>query len=306
MNTVGERTLQFIVGGSIFYMLLTISYEPLAISHIPDNNNLHIWELGEILKAVGSIQNTGIRNSYKVLAPKEVATLFKNEDGTELSAGATDKVENADIVVGFNGPMAHVYVQNGNIGEIAEMFRLMMQFDDEAGALKWLGLEDLDYRQIKRDAVGRLNLSIDQILIRISDGGDKSHYCVFDGLNDDGSIKCATNDPFNSTEYVDAWERIDGMNHPYRSGDIVLIMKDKTSGDAAERYTTGSACKSWHGGLNPSDSYVPLIVSYPGGNRKEIESILQKESLCKQDYSGCRGNWKVTDIIKEIITEQYQ
>ncbi len=95
------------------------------------------------------------------------------------------------------------------------------------------------------------------------------------------------------------------MNHPYRSGDIVLIMKDKTSGDAAERYTTGSACKSWHGGLNPSDSYVPLIVSYPGGNRKEIESILQKESLCKQDYSGCRGNWKVTDIIKEIITEQY-
>jgi hypothetical protein len=107
-------------------------------------------------------------------------------------------------------------------------------------------------------------------------------------------------------DYIDAVNRIKGLNNFNRSGDIILIMKDRTTGDAIDRYTSGSACKSWHGSLNPSDSYVPLIVSYPGGSKKEVEGILQKGTLCKQDYSGCRGNWKVTDIIKEIITEQYQ
>jgi hypothetical protein len=72
------------------------------------------------------------------------------------------------------------------------------------------------------------------------------------------------------------------------------------------RYTTGSACKAWHGSLNRSDSYVPLIISYPGGNRYEIEKMTKKEALCKEDYSNCKGNWKVTDIVKEVITEQYQ
>ena len=116
----------------------------------------------------------------------------------------------------------------------------------------------------------------------------------------DKSLKCADTDQFVSMDYVNAWEIIEGMNNPDRSGDIVLIMKDKTTSDAIERYTTGTACKSWHGSLNPSDSYVPLIVAYPGGNKKEIEEILRKDTLCKADYSGCKGNWKLTDIVKEI------
>jgi hypothetical protein len=96
------------------------------------------------------------------------------------------------------------------------------------------------------------------------------------------------------------------MNHKDRSGDIVLIMKDTPTGNVNDRYTTGVACKSWHGSLNPSDSYVPFIVSYPGGNNYEIEKILQKETLCKADYSNCKGNWKLSDTVKEIISEQYK
>ena len=35
------------------------------------NNNLHIWEMGEVIKAIGSIQGTVGRNKYKVLAPQK-------------------------------------------------------------------------------------------------------------------------------------------------------------------------------------------------------------------------------------------
>ena len=74
---------------------------------------------------------------------------------------------------------------------------------------------------------------------------------------------------------------------------------------AKDRYTTGVSCKSWHGSLNPSDSYVPFIFAYPGGNKIEIEQILKADSLCKQDYSECKGNWKLTDTVKKIIETQY-
>ena len=48
------------------------------------NNNLHIWEMGEVFKAVGSIQNTVVRNKYKVLAPREIANVFVDDKGNEL------------------------------------------------------------------------------------------------------------------------------------------------------------------------------------------------------------------------------
>lgn len=197
--------------------------------------------------------------------------------------------------------MAHIYVQGVEAGQVAEILRLMLQVEDTAGALQWLGLEDLDYKQIRETGVGRMKFSIDKILIRIS-----GNYCVFDGLNADGNSRCNATDPFDSTTYINAWTRINGMNHKDRSGDIVLLMKDATSGNATDRYTTGVACKSWHGSLNPSDSYVPFILAYPGGNKTEIETILKKDTVCKTDYSECKGNWKLTDIIKETILEQFK
>ncbi len=100
------------------------------------------------------------------------------------------------------------------------------------------------------------------------------------------------------------------MNNENRSGDIVLIMKDEVDipeGETIEdhRYSTGSACKSWHGSLNRSDSYVPFIFAYPGGNKFEIDGILKRDTVCKEDYSNCKGNWKLTELIKEIIETQY-
>jgi hypothetical protein len=87
-------------------------------------------------------------------------------------------------------------------------------------------------------------------------------------------------------------------------------MKDKTAGGVGDRFTAGVACKSWHGSLNPSDSYVPLIVAYPGGTKSTIETLLKRDTVCG-DYSNstlnkCKGNWKLTDIVKELVKEQYK
>lgn len=111
-------------------------------------------------------------------------------------------------------------------------------------------------------------------------------------------------------DYVKAQLRIDGLNDLNRSGDIVLIMRDRTAGGASERYTTGVACKSWHGSLNPSDSYVPLIVAYPGGTKAPLDTLLRKDAVCgaydNSESNKCKGNWNLTDIVKGIVSQQYE
>ena len=153
------------------------------------------------------------------------------------------------------------------------------------------------YLKLLESTVGGLRLSVDKILIRIN-----GNYMQFEGYIANGYV---INPVSMSAEYIKANERIIGLNHTQRSGDIVLIMKDATSGDALDRYTTGVACKSWHGSLNPSDSLIPFILSYPGGNKIEIDTILKKDTVCKDDYRECRKNWKLPDIVQEIISEQH-
>jgi len=64
---------------------------------------------------------------------------------------------------------------------------------------------------------------------------------------------------------------------------------------------TGVACKSWHGSLNKSDSYVPFILSYPGGNSEVLKTV--KDDACKA--ANCNGNWALPDFVKEITKEQF-
>lgn len=132
-------------------------------------------------------------------------------------------------------------------------------------------------------------------------------YEVFYGIKADGSDILSA--PLNyyaelgSDWYVKALKRIEGMNHPDRSGDVVLVFRDNTYGAIDNRYTSGVSCKAWHGSLNPSDSYVPLILSYPGGNTYEVNNIMQSVAACPDGK--CEGNWNVTDIIREMISRQY-
>ncbi len=278
------------------------------------NNNLHIWELGEVLKLTGFLKGAdGL--DFAVMAPKEIASLYK-----QFPYGAKPDADSANIIAAFNGPMAHIYVKNRtdnswnsprmveDIGYIAELLRLTLSEDKSPSNLSNLFPAGLFEKAIPITAgIKRLINSIDMILIRRG-----SNYEVFQGINSDGSDIVST--PLNnytelsSSKYVMAVKRIDGMNNGKRSGDIVLIMKDDVDipqGESIEshRYTTGVACKSWHGGLNRSDSYVPLILAYPGGNKVEIEKIMKDVSACPKGV--CEGNWNTTDIIKEIIIRQY-
>ena len=146
-----------------------------------------------------------------------------------------------------------------------------------------------------KEHFSRLSSSIDIILVR---NKLDNEYEVYAG------------DLSDSNKYVDAINRIKGMNNKNRSGDIVLIMKDYVDIPQGEsikdyRYTTGVSCKSWHGSLNRSDSYVPLIVTYPGGNKYELEPLIEDTEGCSISQ-GCDGNWRVTDLIKTIIETQYK
>jgi hypothetical protein len=294
-----------------------------------ENNNLHIWELGEVLKKLYKIYSKIYPGTdkpqtlgYKILAPEEIAELYRSSE-----YGAVKSLSEANIIAALNGPMAHIYVKDrtGNdwsthgrivedIGYFAEVIRLLFSKDKTPSNLPDIFPESL-IEYVLFDTLGlraEMGYSVDAILVRKSVAeGEK--YCVYKGIKADKSdIECdSLKGYFNENDYVKAVERINGVENQNRSGDIILIMNDKTTGDAINRYTTGSACKSWHGSLNPSDSYVPLILSYPGGNRTEIEKIVDRHSVDTNAQSicpnlQCDGNWKVTDIIKEIIRTQYQ
>ena len=114
-----------------------------------------------------------------------------------------------------------------------------------------------------------------------------------------------------SDPIIAIFKRVVGFNDPDRSGDIILLMKDATEdNNTHNRYSSGVACKSWHGSLNPSDSFVPFIVSYPGGNRDVVDNIIKDTNVCANNenyiYNNCEGNWKLPDVVKTITTKQYQ
>jgi hypothetical protein len=55
--------------------------------------------------------------------------------------------------------------------------------------------------------------------------------------------------------------------------------------------------------LVPSDSYVPLIMAYPGGSRHELDQVLNNVEACPDGQ--CDGNRRTTDIILEILSEEH-
>jgi hypothetical protein len=46
---------------------------------------------------------------------------------------------------------------------------------------------------------------------------------------------------------------------------------------------------------------VPIIHT-----KLTLEPVLQRSNVCGSNYSSCTGNWKLTDIVKELVSEQYK
>jgi len=44
--------------------------------------------------------------------------------------------------------------------------------------------------------------------------------------------------------------------------------------------------------------------AYPCGNKNEIELLMNNIEGCNIDQ-GCDGNWRTTELIKEIVETQY-
>ncbi len=293
-----------------------------------NNNNLHIWELGEVMKKLNkqyaeTSPGTDIpqKMGYRILAPSQIADLYNNS-----VYGAKGTLDEASVIAALNGPMAHIYVKDRtstdwkthgriveDIGYLAEVLRLLFSTNKTPSNLTDMFPEGL-IEYVLFDTIGlnqNMAYSIDAILIRKSvSPGEK--YCVYKGIKPDKSdIECdSLQSYFGNSGYVSAVARINNMENEDRSGDIVLLMKDTTFGNTIDRYTTGVACKSWHGLLNLSDSYVPFILAYPGGNSFELNTIIDRQSVYPTEQSvcpsfQCEGNWKLTDIVKEIMKIQY-
>jgi len=269
------------------------------------NNNLHIWELAEGFKWIEK-ENSDV--SYRVLAPREIADLYMVSP-----AGARSDLEEANVIAAFNGPMAHIYFKGSGswstqpgtddqveLRRLAEVFRVLYQEEVLQEAADVLGIDEISYLKLREEKSGRLQSSIDKILIR-EDG-------VYKEFNGYGSSQVTSDISFGSA-YIQYRARIEGLNNPDRSGDIILIMRDKTEEHESQRFTCGVACKAWHGGLNPGDSYVPFILAYPGGNAAEVERLREGIGNCPEGGSYCEecacGNWKVTDVIMQVIQKQY-
>jgi len=259
--------------------------------------------------------DTSQKLGFKILAPSQIAGLFNNS-----AYGAKGTLGEASVIAALNGPMAHLYLKDRtssdwkthgriveDIGYFSEVLRLLLSIDKTPSNLPDMFPEGLiEYVLFDTVKLGQsMAYSIDAILVRKSiSPGEK--YCVYKGIKPDkNDIECVSlQSYFTNSNYVKAVERINGTESLDRSGDIVLVMRDVSTGNSIDRYTTGVACKSWHGSLNGSDSYVPFIASYPGGNRYELDPIIKKTEVCGSQKA-CDGNWKVTDLIKEITNIQY-
>lgn len=215
----------------------------------------------------------------------------------------TSDVNQANVIAALNGPMAHVYVKGASgWGEANGDPVLLGKVTDKLYRVLVEGESKLTDNQ--KEKFIRLLSSIDKILVRTN-----GQYRIYKGV-----IKDAQNNitglvapgalselEANNPDYINATKRIEGMNNPKRSGDLVLLMSSGSGDPPDDRYTSGVSCKSWHGSLNKSDSYVPWILAYPGGNKYEIDPVVNSVCLNGQ----CEGNWQLSDIVKKIIETQY-
>jgi arylsulfatase A-like enzyme len=90
---------------------------------------------------------------------------------------------------------------------------------------------------------------VDRILVKYTGSGG---YRVYTGS---GTTKDLQTFFEGNTNYVDAVDRIRGFDST-RSGDIILLAKDGW-------YFADNKFNGEHGGLSPTESYIPLIFSGP-------------------------------------------
>jgi hypothetical protein len=285
----------------------------------PSNHHMHLDEFVAVMGLIGlSLPQP---REFNVLGPKP---RDRNPD-------------DRDVVVAFNGPMAHVYIRAVQAdGTMLSWETPACQADRDAmgnglaaalgGVRAAFGVSpDLYTDAADRRLLLKLIDAIDFILVRKG-----NTYVVRKAFAHSGPwppdtepaepepdrAECAGKTVPHSTveefsledwfaahpnDFADAANRIRGLNHPERAGDLIIVFKFRTDDLRQDRYSSGGNLPSWHGSLNRSDSYVPFIVSYPGGNTNQIEDFV--EPVC-ESTTHCPSTLKVAPLIKQIIREQ--
>jgi hypothetical protein len=301
----------------------------LEIEH---NNNLHIWELARIIAAGNQIQSIF---HPRLLIPENLKGTDPEPDELGEESLTETNVNDATLIPALNGDMAHLYLRpdganwtahptEKELAAVAESSRLFLmngrQIDLQTGAPSFADTSHAafgpqPYERLKNALTGPDNdLSplvgaVDLILVR-PNGGE---YVVYNGLqpsNDPLQVSIASL-PLSvlagSPHYVQAVKRIEEMNDPRRSGDIVLVMRTRTDDLPTQRFTTGPACRGWHGGLNRADSYVPLILAYPGGNSRLLAELTQR--VCRPPIGtgqhDCEQNRVLPELARQVYREEY-
>jgi Type I phosphodiesterase / nucleotide pyrophosphatase len=298
------------------------------------NNNLHIWELAKIIAAGNEVQTQPTFRA-RILIPTDLGGKELLNPGPRRQNAVTDWHE-ADVIAALNGDMAQLYVRpddgdwkqhpsDKELGVVAEVLRLFLmngQHIEADGTRRFVDTSHPAFvsnayqvfrnnlRHLERLAEGpRTALrpsapAVDVILVR-PNGGD---YVVYNGLQTSADPNQVAIDwlPLSvlssSLDYVDVVNRVLEMNDPSRSGDIVLVMRTRTDDPPAKRFTSGVACRGWHAGLNRADSYVPLILSYPGGNKAIVDTIAQ--TVCGAG-ANCARNTALPAFVEQVYREEY-
>ena len=301
------------------------------------NNNLSSWELAHLLDVVNDYvhQRQPLAEfNVHILVPDEVRSRLGEPapvDGTlpgpPVNTTAVTSLQNANVIAALNGPIAHFYVRDlasntflqqprvstgteaGEVVKVAEILRVLFG-PPPAAAGSSLGLTSGDIEKLQTLA-GTMHDSIDFILYR-----DSGQYRVFDGLDPTtGAVQSASLESLVSAagdRFVFPLERIRNMNDPSRSGDVVVHFRFDSDAMASERFTAGVSCRAWHGGLGRADSFVPLIVSAPGGSGDGFLNWWTyghgQERICATGQNSnldCHGNWLAADMAHTLLTDLY-
>lgn len=298
-----------------------------------DNHHMHIDEFVALAQQVGKAISPPRR--FNVLHPRNL------HDPKE-----------ADLVVAFDGPMAHVYVRStGPDGQLLPWAAPACQEDRDAvgnGIVAALGGEaarfgtssDFHAEVTQPGFFKSLEAAVDFVLVRTANGyvvrkpgpletplptvtpaasvspippTPTRAECVGKRVPPTSVQEFPPDEYFSSRGkmYVDAAERIQRLNHLERAGDVVIVFRNLTDDDPRDRYISSGNVASWHGSLNRSDSYVPFIVSYPGGNAESVRDFVRAPEVCGAAAAAdgapqCQNTLKLAPLVRRILCTQIE
>jgi hypothetical protein len=255
---------------------------------------------GQMNRSEGEVRDLVNEHQFKFLQD-ELLKVLRLGGRTPLE-NEQASTENADVIMALNGGSASVYVRKREAG--------------------WSDLPDFTmditpiavqfFKENRGDAgslLGDLRGAIGAILVRVPSiaNGFNEPYQVVTGLQNGSQLQLASLTEFFASPtgialgYINFPARM--MQHGSdRSGDIILIPTNDSTNKANRYYFSATHEEATHGYPVASDTFVPLVFAFPGGDAADIAELRQK--VLMMIGSNPSGRPSVTDmehILEEIL-----